>query len=138
MSTRFAFPCLVIAPTLPSLSTPISLTITLALCTHDALTYLSFEAFCIYHNVNCDGQFNNQFHTRQKHREKHNKVGASNSRHCNWSQKEMDIIDNSTNNSTHNGRKIGSGKKNKGPSCQHNTNWGHEEVMALINCKHKE
>ncbi len=32
----------------------------------------------------------------------------------------------------------GRGRGSKGPSYQHNMNWNHEEVMALITCKHKE
>jgi hypothetical protein len=43
-----------------------------------------------------------------------------------------------TDNSTNNMRGRGRSKGNGGPSCQCNTNWGHEEVMALISCKGKE
>jgi hypothetical protein len=32
----------------------------------------------------------------------------------------------------------GRGRGSRGLLCQRNTNWGHEEVMTLINYKHKE
>jgi hypothetical protein len=48
----------------------------------------------------------------------------------------MDTMDK--NNSTNNARGRGRNRSNGGPSHQHNTNWGHEQVMALIICKHKE
>jgi hypothetical protein len=47
----------------------------------------------------------------------------------------MDIMDRD--NSINNVRGRSRSKGNKGPSRQGNTNWGHEEFMALINCKHK-
>jgi hypothetical protein len=45
----------------------------------------------------------------------------------------MDIMDK--NNSIDNVRGRGKGRGSGGPSHQHNTNWGHEEV---ISCKPKE
>jgi len=44
----------------------------------------------------------------------------------------MDSMENSRDNVKSKGR------KNKGPSHYHNMNWNREEVMALINYKHKE
>ncbi len=41
-------------------------------------------------------------------------------------------------NLTNNVRGRGRSKGNGGPSHQCNTNWGHEEVIALISCKCKE
>jgi hypothetical protein len=41
-------------------------------------------------------------------------------------------------NSTNDVRGKGRSRSNGGPSHQCNTNWGHEEIMALISYKHKE
>jgi hypothetical protein len=49
----------------------------------------------------------------------------------------MDAMENSKNNSLDKMR--GSrGRGSRGPSYQHNMNWNHEELMALITCEHKE
>ncbi len=65
-----------------------------------------------------------------------NRIGRNNSQHYNWKQEETNTMDR--NNSTNNVKGKGRGKRNKGPSCHHNTNWGHDEVTTLINYKHKE
>jgi hypothetical protein len=50
----------------------------------------------------------------------------------------MDIMDNLTNNSTNNVKGKGRSRGSRGLLCQHNTNRGHEKIMALISYKHKE
>jgi hypothetical protein len=55
-----------------------------------------------------------------------------------WNQKKNDMMENSRDNSIDNVKEKGRGKRSVGFSHQHNTNWGHENVMALISCKHKE
>jgi hypothetical protein len=47
-------------------------------------------------------------------------------------------MENSRNNSIDNVKEKGKNKRNVGLSHQHNINRGHENVMALISCKHKE
>jgi hypothetical protein len=66
---------------------------------------------------------------------KKDKIGRNNSQHCNWRQEETDTMDK--NNSTNNVRGKVEAKEAK-VFHHHNTNWGHDEVMTLINCKHKE
>lgn len=74
---------------------------------------------------------NNRRRTRSKR-------GGNISQQHNWNQKKNDTMENSRNNSIDNVKKKGRGKRNVGLSHQHNTNQGHENVMALISCKHKE
>jgi hypothetical protein len=50
----------------------------------------------------------------------------------------MGAMENSKKNSLDNMRGKGRGRRNKGPSYQHNMNWNREELIALITCKHKE
>jgi hypothetical protein len=48
------------------------------------------------------------------------------------------MVENSRNNSIDNVKEKRRSKRSVGFSHQHNTNWGRENVMALISSKHKE
>jgi hypothetical protein len=50
----------------------------------------------------------------------------------------MGAMENSKKKSLDNMKGKGRGRRNKGPSYQHNMNWNREELIALITCKHKE
>ncbi len=74
---------------------------------------------------------NNRGRTRSK-------GGGNISQQHNWNQKKIDTMESSRDNSIDNVKEKGRSKRSVGLSHQHNTNRGHENVMALISCKHKE
>jgi hypothetical protein len=65
------------------------------------------------------------------------KGGGIISQQHNWNQKKNDTMENSRNNSIDNVKENGRSERSVSLSHQHNINWGHENVMALISCKHK-